>query len=100
MKAFFIFKDGKVVGSQIGYTTEKGAINSLVGSKEWHEQLSKYNKGNGNINESDLNEFYEFNPNINAYLFNRTKWSKKIWQQFVKENFEIIEKEFNIVFVE
>ena len=37
MKAFFIFKDGKVIGNPIGYTTEKGAINSLVGSKEWYE---------------------------------------------------------------
>ena len=100
MKAFFIFKDGEVVGSQIGYTTEKGAIISLIGSKEWHEQLSKYYKGNGNINESDLNEFYEFKPNINAYLFNQVKWSNKIWKPFVKENFEIIEKEFNIVFIE
>ena len=29
MKAFFIFRDGELVGNPIGYTTEKGALKSL-----------------------------------------------------------------------
>ena len=44
MKAFFIFRDGKLVGSPIGYTTEKGALKSLVGCEDWYKMLRPYDK--------------------------------------------------------
>ena len=37
MKAFFIYKDGKLVGNPIGYTTKNGALKSLVDTIDWHK---------------------------------------------------------------
>ena len=44
MKAFFIFKDGKLVGNPIGYTTIQGAQKSLVGCEDWTKLLAPYSE--------------------------------------------------------
>lgn len=52
MKAFFVFRDGELVGSPIGYTTEMGALKSLVGCEDWYKLLWPYDrniKGYANI---------------------------------------------------
>ena len=102
MKAIFIFKDDKLVGNPIGYTTIEGAKKSLVGSGDWHEQLDGYKS---HKKEEELTE-EEKNSGIwkkaaftdNLWLFQREVWSRKIWNQYVKEHYKFIEKEFDIVF--
>jgi hypothetical protein len=101
MKAFFIFKDGELVGSPIGYTTEKGARKSLVGSEDWCDELYKYDYANACPNApQELIDMglYEWSEYTNSYLFNREAWSRKIWNKYFNEHYKIIEKEFDIVF--
>ena len=101
MKAFFIFKDGELVGSPIGYTTDKGAKKSLVGTDDYMDMLHKYDYANAE--ESAPQELidmgmYVWYSSINVYLFNREVWSRKIWTKYLDEHYKIIEKEFDIVF--
>ena len=101
MKAFFIFRDGKLFGNSIGYTTEKGARKALVGCEDWYRELRKYDLGNGlqEVPQESIDMgFYEWADCVNCYLFNREVWSRKIWTPYVKEHYQIIEKEFDIVF--
>ena len=101
MKAFFIFRDGELFGNPIGYTTEKGARKALVGCEDWHRELDRYYIGNGETEvpqESIDMGFYKWGKYVNCYLFDREVWSRKIWTPYVKEHYQIIEKEFDIVF--
>lgn len=99
MKAYFIYRDGKPFGSIIGYTTEKGARRALVGCEDWNRELRKYDLGNGHKEvpqESIDLGFYEWHECVQCYLFRRDIWSRKIWQKYLKEHYEIKEKEFDI----
>ena len=101
MKAFFIFKDSELVGSPVGYTSIKGAKKSLVGTEDYCNELHKYDYANAQ--ESAPQELidmgmYVWYSSINAYLFNREVWSRKIWNKYFNEHYKIIEKEFDIVF--
>ena len=102
MKAFFIFKDGKLVGSPIGYTTEKGALKSRVGCEDWYKTLRPYDKhiyGLENISkEQSKLGLWKYYSTTDHWLFQREIWSRKIWTPYVKEHYKIIEKEFDIVF--
>ena len=99
MKAYFIYRDGKSYGSPVGYTTEKGAKKSLVGSEDWHRELHKYDLGyaveNPPQESIDLGIYVWYQPN-NYYVFKREVWSRKIWQKYLKEHYEIKEQEFEI----
>lgn len=101
MKAFFIFKDGELVGSPIGYTTDKGAKKSLVGCDDYCNVLHKYDFANACENApQELIDMgmYVWYSSINKYLFNRDVWSRKIWNKYLDEHYKIEEKEFDIVF--
>lgn len=101
MKAFFIFKDGELVGSPIGYTSDKGAKKSLVGSEDYCNVLHKYDFANAcEKAPQELIDMglYEWYSSINLYLFNRDVWTRKIWNKYFNEHYKIIEKEFDIVF--
>ena len=102
MKAIFIFKDDKLVGNPIGYTTIDGAKKSLVGSDDWHEQLDGYesHKKEEELTEEEKNSgiWKKATFTDNLWLFQREVWSRKIWNQYVKEHYKFIEKEFDIVF--
>lgn len=101
MKAWFIFKDGKIVGNLTGYTTEKGAIKSLVGSEDWHKCREAYHHFylNENIPEEyKTNGMYKQTYDKNAWLIRNEVWSKKIWLPYMKKHYDILEKEFEIVF--
>lgn len=102
MKAFFIFKDGELFGSPIGYTTRNGALKSLVDSEDWHKMLKPYDKnikGYENITEEQNKlGFWKYYQGGDCWLFQRDIWSRKIWTPYVKEHYKIIEKEFDIVF--
>lgn len=102
MKAFFIYKDGGIVGSQVGYTTRKGALKSLVGSVDWYKELRKYEyKQPHEITDEDKAEgIFKQNPiDVGSWCFCREAWSRKIWGKYVEEHYEIVEKEFDIVFL-
>ena len=101
MKAFFLFKDGNLVGSPLGYTTKVGAKKSLVGTEDWQEVLNKYDIGNGRKSvPQELIDMglYEWGTYSNSYIFNRDAWSRKIWSKYFDEHYKIEEKEFEIVF--
>lgn len=101
MKAYFIFKDGELVGSPVGYTSIKGAKKSLVGSEDYCNELHKYDYANAEVSApQELIDMgmYVWENSINLYLFNREVWSRKIWNKYLDEHYKIIEKEFDIVF--
>ena len=102
MKAIFIFKDDKLVGNPIGYTTIEGAKKSLVGSDDWYKQLNRYKsrKKEEELTEEEKTSglWKKANFTDNLWLFQREAWSRKIWNQFVKKHYKFIEKEFDIVF--
>ena len=103
MKAWFIFKDGNLIGNPIGYTTEKGARKSLEGCEDWHNCRKKYNHfyKNEDIPEDyKTNGMYEEMFDKSGWLLKNNVWEKKIWKPFVQENYQIVEKEFEIVFKE
>lgn len=98
MKAFFIYRDGELFGSPIGYTTLKGAQKSLVGTEDWYRELYKYNHPNKKLKEDAIKlGIFEWHDGY-GYMFKREVWSRKIWQKYVKKHYEIKEKEFEIVF--
>lgn len=102
MKAFFIFKDGKLVGNPIGYTTTQGAQKSLVGCEDWHNLLMPYQskKKDEELTEEEKKSgiWKKATFTDNLWLFQREVWSRKIWTPYLKEHYKIIEKEFDIVF--
>ena len=99
MKAVFIYKDGKQVGNPTGYTTVKGAKKSLVGCEDWYRLLTPYVKPR---NDNDIptewikSGIFEWSEHIESYLFKQEVWSRKVWNEYVKEHYEFIEKEYNI----
>lgn len=100
MKAIFIFRDGELIGNPIGYTTVKGAKKSLVGCEDWYKQLRKYNPtiiGYNNLPE-DLTGIYRWSEVCNSWFFEREKWSIKVWNTYVNEHYQFVEKEFDIIF--
>lgn len=101
MKAFFIFKDGELIGSPIGYTTVKGAQKSLVGSEDWsrlHIQYAIYNASKDIPQEMIDSGMFRRSYNNECWLFEREVWTRKVWTPYLKEHYKIIEKEFDIVF--
>lgn len=101
LKAYFIFRDGKVFGSPVGYTTIQGAKKALVGCEDYLNILYKYDLGNGRT--SVPQEFidlglYVWSDYVKSYLFNREVWTRKIWNKYRDEHYEITEKEFDIIF--
>lgn len=105
MKAYFIFdKRGNVVGNPIGYTTAKGAEKSLECNDDWHRLLRPYNivyhGRDGLSDELKATGFYEYSESGQCWLFKRINWEKKIWRPYVKDNYKIVEKEFEIAFKE
>ena len=95
MKAFFIYRDGKPFGSPTGYTTKAGARKSLVGCDDWYKLLipyeSDYKNPSKEMIDSGIYEWSEY-----GWLFERSVWSRKVWTPYVKEHYEIVEKEYNI----
>ena len=99
MKAFFIYRDGKPYGSPTGYTTEKGAKKSLVGCQDWYKVMRPYRSvfKKGEIPEEWITMgIYEWCEYTDSYLFKREVWSRKIWTPYMKEHYQIVEKEYNI----
>lgn len=105
MKAFFVYKDGELIikpENPIGYTTLSGAKNSLKGCKDWYNLLHRYDKNYMGVDslteeQKELGLWKYYEP-INTWIFQRELWTKKIWNKYVEEHYQFIEKEFEIVF--
>lgn len=101
MKAIFIYKDGELFGSPIGYTTVKGAQKALVGTEDWYKCLRKYNEliygKNGLTTEQEALGIYKWSEVCNQWMLQRELWSRKIWNEYVKEHYQFLEKEYEIV---
>lgn len=100
MKAYFIFKDGELVGSPVGYTSIKGAKKSLVRTDDYMDMLRKYDQGPVNKAPQELIDMgiYVWYNSISSYLFNRDVWNRKIWNKHFNKHYKIEEKEFEIIF--
>lgn len=99
MKAIFIYRDGKLFGSPGGYTTEKGARKSLVGCEDWYRELRPYTMLNASKDlskEMKTTGFYEWSDYTHCWLFKREKWSRKIWNDYVKKHYNFVEEDFEI----
>lgn len=95
MKAIFIYKDGELFGSQTGYTTIKGAQKALVGCEDWYNLIREYEY---KVTEETIKlGIHEYWQGGNKYLFKREVWSRKIWNEYVKEHYQFLEKEYEIV---
>lgn len=99
MKAWFVFRDGVVYGSQVGYSTREGAVKSLRFNDDYNKLIKSYGDYLRNDPPEKNKEFYfKYDTDDPYWHLNRTKWSKKIWQKYVKDHYKILEKEFEIVF--
>ena len=101
MKAWFIFKDGNMIGYPVGYTTKKRAFKSLEKTDDWKKLREDYPDFilNEDISNTQKNSGCYINIGT-GYVFNSKVWNEKIWEPFVQENYQIVEKEFDIVFKE
>lgn len=99
MKAIFIYKDGELFGSPIGYTTVKGAQKALVGTEDWYKIIQKYEyKVTEETIKLGIHKYWEGSKEgTSCYLFQREVWSKKIWNPYVAEHYQFLEKEYEIV---
>lgn len=101
MKAFFIFRDSELIGNPIGYTTKDEALISLIGCIDWHKCRENYSHF---YNQEDIPEEYKINGlyketfDKRGWIINNENWSRTIWMPYVNEHYNIIEKEFDIVF--
>lgn len=98
-KAIFIYRDGKLVGNAIGYTTEKGARRSLVGSIDWYMVMKAYKtyyKDDEIPQEYKDMGLYEWSEYTNCWIIRRDMWSRKVWNEYVKKHYQFVEKEYNI----
>ena len=101
MKAWFIFKDGNLIGYPVGYATKKRAFKSLEKTDDWKKLREDYPVFilYENISNTQKNSGCYINTGT-GYFFNSKVWNEKIWEPFVQENYQIVEKEFDIVFKE
>lgn len=102
MKAWFIFKNGEPIGNITGYTNENGAIKALNRTDDYKNLRVKYpffipkEKMTEELKNTGI--YYEGGYYKEAYICSNKDWVEKIWEPFVKQNIQIIEKEFEIVF--
>ena len=112
MKAWFVMKDGEVVGNPLGYKSERSAKKYIYNcddrSDKWFEYSQvKYGKyyGAEDIPE-DLKEsgiFAYLHSTIGSlgkprWFVSYPVWEKNVWKPYVKEHYEIREREYEIVF--
>ena len=100
MKHWFIYRDGKLIGNPTGYTTLQGAKKSLVGCSDWYKVMRPYQTAftDDNIPQREWIDMgiYEWSEYANCYLFKREVWSRKVWNEYLKEHYEFVEREYTI----
>ena len=60
--------------------------------------MKKYNAKTEISKDLQNTGFYKRSIDDTCWLFIRSKWLKEIWYPFVKEKYQIIEKEYEINF--
>ena len=116
MKKWFVMKDGEVVGNPLGYKTEKSAKKYI---RECHDNFNKweeysqvtYGKYNGaedipeELKESgifvyqySMPSFMGHTPTIGGWFVSYPAWEKNVWKPYVKEHYEVRERNYRIVF--
>ena len=101
MKAWFIIKNGEIIGNPTGYETEKKARKGAEKTKDYKKLTKKYplliNKEKL-IDELKNSKVYQKGCSKDWYVLIHEKWYKNVWKTFVKENYQFEQKEFDIVF--
>ena len=115
MKKWFVMKDGEVVGNPLGYKTEKLAKKYIHDcddrSEQWFEYSQvKYGKYNGAEDIPDeLKKTGMFvylysmigslgKPTTDGWFVSYPVWEKNVWKPYVKEHYEVRERNYRIVF--
>ena len=103
-------KDGEVVGNPLGYKSERSAKKYIRDCDDHFEHWDKYitvtygeYNGADNIPE-ELKKSGIFVQKFSDYLdrwgwfASSAAWEKNVWRPYVKEHYEIREREYEIVF--
>lgn len=115
MKKWFVMKDGEVVGNPLGYKTEKLAKKYIHDSddrlEQWFEYSQvKYGEYNGAKEIPDeLKKTGIFvylysmigslgKPITDGWFVSYPVWEKNVWKPYVKEHYEVRERNYRIVF--
>ena len=115
MKKWFVMKDGKVVGNPLGYKSEKIAKQYIHDcedrAEKWFEYSQvKYGKYNGaedlpeELKESGIFAYrYSLTgsigkPTTEGWFVSYPAWEKNVWKPYVKEHYEVRERNYRIVF--
>lgn len=100
MEAYFVFdrETNDIIGNPLGYKTYGQAINDI------YDLISgkyKYFLSSPSEVESDVLLYYDkVNNGFIKYRFNNSKWTKYVGEPYVKEHYNIVKKEFKIVFTD
>lgn len=100
MKAYFIFnkKDNSIIGNHFGYKTYEQAINDIydiIGGKYKYFLSSP-----SEVKSDDLIYYDKVNNDYIKFRFSNSKWIKYFGESYVKEHYNIIKKEFKIIFTD
>ena len=116
MKKWFVMKDGEVVGNPLGYKTEKAAKKYIHDCNEHSEKWFEYShvtygKYNGakeipeELKESGIfvyqyltAGFMGLTPAMDGWFVSYPVWEKNVWKPYVKEHYEVRERNYRIVF--
>jgi hypothetical protein len=117
MKAWFVMKDGEVVGNPLGYKDERRAKNYIDycddHSDKWFEYSQvKYGKYNGAkeipeelkesrifVHQCSLPSFFGMHPLLSeGWYVSYPFWEMNVWEPYAKEHYEVREREYEIVF--
>jgi hypothetical protein len=116
MKAWFVMKDGEVVGNPLGYKSERSAKKYIYNcddrSDKWFEYSQvTYGKYYGaedipeGLKESgifayqySMPSFMGLTPTRGGWFVSYPVWEKNVWKPYVQEHYEIREREYEIVF--
>lgn len=111
MKKWFVMKDGEVVGNPLGYKSEKLAKKYIHDCDDrfdkWFEYsqvtYGKYNGAEDIPEELKENGIFTYQHSISGlysegWYVSYLAWEKNVWKPYVKEHYEIREREYEIVF--
>lgn len=100
IEAYFIFKkeNNKIIGNPLGYKTYGQAVNDIYNiiSDKYKYFLSTPSE----IENSNLLYYDKVNNGYIKYRFNNSKWIKHCGEPYLKEHYNIVKKEFKIVFTD
>lgn len=108
MKAWFIIKDGKIINSITGYTSEEGALKSLakLSNPDYNNLVKniyphRIDSKISNEKKKYYNQCFDYDGNkvfIRNVTDDSTEFRKNVIYPYLKEYYQIVEKEFEIVF--